>query len=114
MKFPHSAPKGYSYFTEEYKSNVIRIMLLCNRKFDYNLGKPTQTVWGFFHTRKGLFYRAVNYKTMGKVIEDFSTTTPYSSMRRPKLNPLESAFVEKDVKKECNKNVLKNVCLNVK
>lgn len=114
MKFPHVAPKGYYYGTEEYKRHVLRIVLYCDRKFDYNLGKPTKTVWGFFHQKTGKLYRPINYKDMGNVIDDITTTTPYSGMKRPEMTPLESAFVEKVVENVNNKNVLKNMLSNVK
>ena len=52
ISFNHTAPDGYFYTFEEYKSGVISIWLNNNRKFDYNLGKPTKTVWGFWK-RKG-------------------------------------------------------------
>jgi hypothetical protein len=94
IKFPHSAPKDYYYGTEDYKRNVVRIVLHCTRHFDYNLGKPTKTVWGFFNTKTGKFYRPINYKDMGKEIQDLeNTTSPYSGMDPPKLTILEQCFV---------------------
>ena len=94
IKFPHEAPTGYHYVTEDYKKNVIRIVLHCDRKFDYNLGKPTKTVWGFWNSKTGKFYRPINYKEMGKVIEDLeSTTTAYTGMEPPQKSILEQCFV---------------------
>jgi len=94
LKFPHKAPKNYRYGTEKYKRDVIRIVLHCDRKFDYNLGQPTTTVWGFFDTKTGKFYRPINYKEVGKEILDLeSTTTPYSGMEPPKKSILEQFFV---------------------
>lgn len=94
IEFPHKPPKDYHYGTEDYKQNVVRIVLHCDRKFDYNLGKPTKTVWGFFNTKTGKFYRPINYKQVGKVIKDVqSTTSPYSGMEPPKKTILEQCFV---------------------
>lgn len=94
FKFLHKAPSGYHYETEEYKRNVLRIVLHCDRKFDYNLGKPTKCVWGFFNSKTGKFYRPINYKDMGKEILDLkSTTTPYTGMEPPKKTILEECFM---------------------
>jgi hypothetical protein len=94
FKFPHKEPSGYHYETEEYKRNVIRIVLHCDRKFDYNLGKPTKTIWGFFNSKTGKFYRPINYKDMGKEITDLkSTTTPYTGMKPPQKTILEQCFM---------------------
>jgi hypothetical protein len=51
VPFSHLPPKGYFYSFEEYKSGVISIWLNNTRKFDYNLGKPTKTVWGFYKVK---------------------------------------------------------------
>jgi hypothetical protein len=93
IKFPHAAPENYHYGTEPYKRNMVRIVLHCDRKFDYNGGKPVKCCWGFFNTKTGTFYRPLNYKEVGKEIEDLkSTTTPYSGMVPPKKTILESFF----------------------
>ena len=91
IEFPHKPPKDYHYGTEEYKSNVVRIVLHCDRKFDYNLGKPTRTIWGFYSYKKCEFYSPVNSKEIGKVVE-FKNTRNYTAMPI-KQTPLESAFV---------------------
>ena len=49
--FPHKAPKGYSYEFEEFKRGVVAIWLRCHRKFDYNNGAITRTIWGFYSTK---------------------------------------------------------------
>jgi hypothetical protein len=90
-EFPHKAPKDYSYEFETWNTRTIRIMLRCNRKFDYNLGACTKTVWGFYSPKKRVYYSPVNAKTIGKQV-DIENTTPYTAMPL-KQTPLESAFV---------------------
>ena len=46
-EFPHKPPKNYSYEFEEFKRGVVAIWLRCHRKFDYNNGATTRTIWGF-------------------------------------------------------------------
>ena len=89
-QFTHKAPKGYSYEVEEFKRNVFSIWLRCHRQFDYNLGKPTRTIWGFYSYKKCEFYSPVNSKEIGKVVK-FSDTRPWTSMPI-KQTPLEAAF----------------------
>ena len=90
-QFIHKAPKGYSYEIEEFKRNIFSIWLLCDRKFDYNMGKPTRTIWGFYDYKKCQFYSPVNSKEIGKPV-DFKNTRDYTAMPL-KQTPLESAFV---------------------
>ena len=90
-EFPHKAPKGYSYEFEKFNVSTIRIMLRCHCKFDYNLGASTATVWGFYNSKKRIYYAPVNAKTIGKEI-DIKNTTPYTAMPI-KMTSLESAFV---------------------
>jgi len=90
-QFTHKAPKGYSYEVEEFKRNVFSIWLRCHRQFDYNLGKPTRTIWGFYSYKKSEFYSPVNSNTVGKVVK-FSDTRPWTSMPI-KQTALEAAFV---------------------
>jgi hypothetical protein len=89
-EFPHKAPKGYSYKFEQFNTRTIAIWLLCKREFDYNLGAPTRTIWGFYSPKKKLYYAPVNSKTIGKEVS-IEDTTPYSSMI-PKKTPLMEAF----------------------
>jgi hypothetical protein len=87
----HKAPEGYSYEQEKnFKPNITAIWLRHHKQYDYNLGKPVKTIWGFYHTKKQLFYAPVNAKTVGKVV-DIRDTTPYTSMKI-KQTPLEAAF----------------------
>ena len=90
-QFIHKAPKGYSYEIEEFKRNIFSIWLLCDRKFDYNMGKPTRTIWGFYDYKKCQFFSPVNSKEVGKVVQ-FKNTRNYTAMPL-KQTPLEAAFV---------------------
>ena len=78
-QFKHTAPEGYSYEVEEFKRSVFSIWLRCNRRFDYNMGKPTRTIWGFYDIKKCQFYSPVNSSTVGKEV-DFDKTRNYTSM----------------------------------
>jgi hypothetical protein len=89
-EFPHKPPKDYSYEFEEFKRGVVSIWLRCHRKFDYNNGATTKTIWGFWSKKDRKFYSPVNSKTIGKEIA-IDKTTPYTSMPL-KLTPLEAAF----------------------
>ena len=90
-QFTHKAPKGYTYEVEEHKRGIFSIWLRCHRKFDYNLGKSTRTIWGFYSYKKCEFYSPVNSKEIGKIV-NFSNTRNYTAMPL-KQTPLESAFV---------------------
>jgi hypothetical protein len=91
LEFPHKAPKGYSYEYEQFNASTLRIMLCCNRKFDYNLGARTKTIWGFYKPKKRIYLAPVNVKTIGKQV-DINNTTPYTAMQL-KRTPLEQFFV---------------------
>lgn len=90
-EFIHKAPKGYSYEFEQFNSSTIRIMLRCHRQFDYNLGASTATVWGFYNSKKRIYYAPVNAKTIGKVV-NIEDTRNYSAMPI-KQTALEACFV---------------------
>ena len=90
-EFPHKAPKNYSYEFETWNASTIRIMLRCHRKFDYNLGASTATVWGFYKPKKRVYYAPINAKTIGKQI-DIRDTTPYTAMPL-NITALEKCFV---------------------
>jgi hypothetical protein len=66
-------------------------MLRCHRKFDYNLGASTATVWGFYKPRKRVYYAPINAKTIGKQV-NIEDTRNYSAMPI-KQTSLEAAFV---------------------
>jgi hypothetical protein len=91
VPFSHLPPEGYFYSFEEYKSGVISIWLNNTRKFDYNLGKPTKTVWGFYKSKTRKYYAPVNSKTIGKEV-DFKDTRNYTAMQI-KPSPLDAFFV---------------------
>jgi hypothetical protein len=91
LEFPHSPPKDYSYEFETWNASTIRIMLRCDRQFDYNLGASTRTVWGFYKPKKRTYYAPVNVKTIGKQV-DIDNTTVYTAMPL-KRTPLEQFFV---------------------
>jgi hypothetical protein len=90
-QFTHKPPKGYSYEVEEFKRNIFSIWLRCHRQFDYNNGKSTRTIWGFYDYKKCQFFSPVNSKEIGKNVV-FKKTRNYTSMPL-KQTPLESAFV---------------------
>ena len=90
-QFTHKPPKDYTYEVEEFKRGVFSIWLRCNREFDYNLGKSTRTIWGFYSYKKCEFYSPVNSSTIGKVV-NFKNTTKYTSMPL-KESPLDKFFV---------------------
>ena len=87
---PHQAPKGYEYQTVQFKTNIVAIWLLCHRRFIYNGGSPTRTIWGFYNTKTRQFHAPVNSKTVGDVVS-LKDTSPYTSMPL-NLNPLEYAL----------------------
>ena len=91
IEFPHTAPQGYSYEFEEFKKNVISIWIYNHRKFDYNLGKPVRSIWGFYDSKKRIYSAPINAKSIGAVV-GIENTTPYSAMQL-KQTPLESAYV---------------------
>ena len=90
-EFPHKAPKGYSYEFEQFNVSTIRIMLLCHKKFDYNLGAPTSTVWGFYKPKKRVYYAPINSKTIGAQV-NIEDTRNYTAMPI-KQTALEACFV---------------------
>ena len=78
-EFPHQPPTGYSYEFEEFKRGVIAIWLHCSRKFDYNNGAPTRTIWGFYKSKTREYFAPINSKTIGARV-DISDTRNYTSM----------------------------------
>jgi hypothetical protein len=90
-EFPHKAPKGYSYEFEEFKHGVIAIWLYCHRKFVYNHGAPTRTIWGFYKIKTREYFSPVNSKTIGACV-NIKDTRNYTAMPI-KQSPLDSFFV---------------------
>ena len=90
-EFPHIAPEGYSYETVQFKRNIIAVWLLCHRRYIYNGGSPTRTIWGFWSSKTGKYYAPINSKTVGQEVE-IENTRNYTAMPIY-LNPLEAAFL---------------------
>lgn len=90
-EFTHKAPKGYSYEFEQFNATTIRIMLRCHRKFNYNLGASTSTVWGFYKPKKRVYYAPINSKTIGSQV-NIEDTRNYSAMPI-KQTTLETCFL---------------------
>jgi len=90
-EFPHKAPKGYSYEFEEFKRGVIAIWLYCHRKFVYNHGASTRTIWGFYKIKTREYFSPVNSKTIGACV-NIKDTRNYTAMPI-KQSPLDSFFV---------------------
>lgn len=88
--FPHDPPEGYSYEYEKFNTRMISIWLRCHRKFDYNLGKTTKTIWGFYSPNKKEYYAPVNSTKVGKKV-DIQNTRNYTAMPL-NLTPLEACF----------------------
>jgi len=87
----HKAPDGYHYEQEKnFKRNVTAIWLHHHQRYDYNLGKPVKTIWGFYNTKTKQFHAPVNSSTVGSVVR-IENTRPYTAMPL-KLSPLESFF----------------------
>jgi hypothetical protein len=87
----HQPPKGYEYQTVQFKSNIVAVWLLCHRRFVYNHGAPTRTIYAFYNTKTKQFHAPINSKTVGQPVS-LKDTTPYTSMPL-NLNPLEYAFL---------------------
>ena len=92
---PHSPPTNYTYEALQFKRDVIAIWLLCHRRFIYNHGATTRTIWGFYNIKTKRFHAPVNSKTVGDVI-NINNTSPYTSMPL-NLNPLEYAFLHSSI-----------------
>lgn len=92
VELPYKAPKGYSYEFEQFNSKYIQINLKHHAKYDYNLGKPVSTIYGFFNIKTKEYHSPVNAKTVGKSIKP-SDFTAYTMMKKPSLTPLEQAFL---------------------
>ena len=89
--FRHQSHTGYFYSFEEFKPGTVSIWLNNKRKFDYNLGKPTRTIWGFYKRKTQKYYAPVNSKTLGKEVT-FKQTRNYTAMQI-KPSPLDAFFL---------------------
>jgi len=79
-EFPHKAPKDYSYEFEEFKRGVVSIWLRCHRKFDYNNGATTRTIWGFWKEKTNEYFAPINSKTIGSCVR-IEDTRAWTSMK---------------------------------
>jgi hypothetical protein len=91
VDFPHTAPEGYSYEYEKFNNRLIAIWLLCHRHFDYNHGKPTKTIWGFYSPKKKEYYAPINSSKCGDKVR-IENTRNYSAMLIHRT-PLELAML---------------------
>jgi hypothetical protein len=91
IDFRHQPPIGYFYSFEEFKPGTVSIWLNNKRRFDYNLGKPTRTIWGFWKSKTNKFFAPINSKTIGKEV-DLKQTRDYTAMQI-KSSPLDSFFL---------------------
>jgi len=90
FKFPHKAPKGYSYEIELFKRNLLAIWICNHGEFSYT-DKTPKSIWGFYDSKTKCYYAPINSSKQGDKV-DIKNTTPYSAMQL-KLNPLEAAFL---------------------
>ena len=91
MEFPHNAPDGYEYWTDDFKKNIKRIWIRNLGYFNYTGGEHPSSVWGFYDSRKKQYIAPINYKKPGCPV-NIEDTSPYSAMKL-NLNPLEAAFL---------------------
>ena len=91
IEFPHKAPKGYSYEFTDFKRNVVAIWLRHHAVYDYNLGKPVRTIWGFHNTKTNKYHLPINSSTVGGVV-NIQDTRNYTAMPL-KQSPLDAFFV---------------------
>lgn len=91
MEFPHKPPKGYEYWTDDFKKTIKRIWIRNLGTFVYTSGEYPSSVWGFYDSRKKCYIAPINHKKPGKEVR-IEDTTPYSAMQL-NLNPLERAFL---------------------
>ena len=87
--FQHQPPEGYSYEVKQFKRDVLSIWICNHSVFSYTEDTP-KSIWGFWNSKKELYYAPINSKKVGSEV-NISQTTPYSAMQL-NLNPLESAF----------------------
>lgn len=76
-ELPVKAPKGYHFEISDHNTRMYRVMLVNERKFEYNNGKKVATIWGFISKRSKEIYAPINAKKVG----DLATRiTPYTTM----------------------------------
>lgn len=71
--FPHQPPDGYCYEAVSFKRSVIAIWLLSNRRWIYNSGNQSRTIWGFYNTKKRTYHAPINSKRVGDTVDPEKT-----------------------------------------
>ena len=87
--FCHAPPAGYRYETDQYRRNIVSIWLRFPNRFSYCDHAP-RTIWGFYDTKKKVYYAPINSTKHGDKVDIFNTR-PYTAMQL-NLNPLERLF----------------------
>lgn len=93
LDFIHEPPKGYTYEVKEFKRNILSIWCCNHSEFVYNGGDLTKTIWGFYNTKKGMYFSPINSKKCGNEV-DIHKTSPYTAMQilRP-MRPTVLSFI---------------------
>ena len=78
--FIHEPPTNYTYKVETFRPNILRIWCCNHAEFTYNGGAVSQTIWGFYNTKKRTYFAPINSKKCGAVV-DINSTTPYTAMQ---------------------------------
>ena len=81
--FIHQAPNGYEYEAVRKKANVISIWTVYRSGVNYNDHNPSRCIWGFYDTKRDIYYSPINHKRIGNPI-DIKDTSPYTAMPKPK------------------------------
>ena len=71
--FPHQPPEGYSYEVVSFKRSVLAIWLLSDRRWIYNSGNQSRTIWGFYNTKKRTYHAPINSKRVGDTVDPEKT-----------------------------------------
>ena len=91
MEFPHKAPQGYEYWSDDYSKTIKRIWIRNLTPMVYKDGQLASAVWGFWNRKTKDFIAPINSKKPGKVV-NIHDTTPYTAMQLC-LTPLEKCFL---------------------
>jgi hypothetical protein len=76
-ELPVKAPKGFHYQIMDHNTRMYRVMLVHERRYEYNDGKQVATIWGFISKKSNQIYAPVNAKTVGNIA---TRITPYTTM----------------------------------
>jgi len=88
--FIHTAPDGYHYETVRQKSTLTAIWIVSDRRWIYNDGAISKSIWGFYKPKTRTYHAPINSKRVGDQV-NIEDTTPYSAMQL-NLTPLERCF----------------------